>query len=529
MTEKENAQSAWSPLKLPLFRALWIAAVFSNIGTWVHDVGAGWLMTGLSASPFMVSLVQTAATLPMFFLALPAGALSDIVDRRNLLMASQLWMLALAVVLGALAYLERVGSGSLLILTFLMNLGAAMSLPAWSALAPELVSREELPSALALNSLGINISRAIGPALGGFMISAFGAHWAFFFNALSFMTVLIILHQWDRPEKENNLPAERFLSAMRLGVRFAKNSPELKSVLYRTAAFIFPASALWALLPLVAKDLLNGDSTDYGVLLTFIGAGAVCGAAALPKLKARFSIDALVAGGIVSLAGVLSLTGYLHDFKLACLAMFAGGIAWLALLSNLNLSAQISVPSWVRARAMAIYYMLFFFGGMAGGSLAWGALANIIGISNTLYCAGTALICGLLATRSYSLNGGESMNLAPSLHWPTPDVMIDMEHEDGPVLITVEYEIETKRSDEFKEALQKIRRGRLRDGALHWGLFHDTENPDRYVENFIVESWAEHMRQHDRVTHADKAVQEIAWSFHVGAGKPKVSHFLNVL
>ena len=529
MASKDIPASAWSPLSLPVFRALWIATVFSNVGTWVHDVGAGWLMTGLSPSPLMVSLVQTAGTLPMFILALPAGALSDIVDRRKLLICSQYWMMSIAMILGMLTFLDRVTAGSLLALTFCMSLGAAMSLPAWSAVTPELVVRKELPAALALNSMGINLSRAIGPALGGILISMYGTHWAFFFNAISFLSILIILYRWDHRKKESHLPAERFFSAMRLGIRFTKNSPELKSVIYRTAAFIIPASALWALLPLIAKELLKGNSTDYGILLAFIGSGAVVGASQMPRFKKMYSVDSLVAGGIVLLAGVISLAGYIHDFIFVCFAMFLAGIAWLTLLSNLNLAAQISVPSWVRARAMAIYFMLFFFGGMAGGSLLWGAFANIIGISNTLYIAGASLICGLFLTRSFSLGSREGLNLSPSLHWPAPDVVIDMDPEDGPVLVTIEYEIEPNHSNQFKEALQKIRQGRLRDGALHWGLFHDTENPARFVENFIVESWAEHLRQHERVTHTDKAIQEKAWSFHIGKSKPKVSHYLHVL
>jgi MFS family permease len=529
MDGKSKPTSAWSPLRLPIFRTLWIATIFSNIGTWVHDVGAGWLMTSLSPSPLMVSLVQTAGTLPMFILALPAGALSDIVDRRKILITAQYWMLGVAIGLGVLTYTNMTEAWSLLIMTFCLSLGAAFSLPAWSAVTPELVPREELPPALALNSMGINISRAIGPAIGGYLISTFGTHWAFFFNAISFLTVLIILYRWDRPPKERTLPAERFFSAMRLGIRFTQNSPELKAVVYRTVAFIIPASALWSLLPLVAKDLLQGSSSDYGILLTFIGIGAVFGATLLPRLKKEISIDSLVAGGIVLLAGVISSIAAIHNFQFVCIAMFLGGMAWLTLLSNLNVAAQTSVPSWVRARAMAIYFMLFFFGGMAAGSFMWGVVANQIGIPFALYISAASLVLGLLLTQSYRLDGREGLNLVPSMHWPAPEVSIDMDQEKGPVLVTIDYEIDVKHSKAFKDAMEGIRLARLRDGALHWGLFNDTENSGRFVENFIVESWEEHLRQHDRVTQADKAIQENAWSFHIGESKPKVSHFINVV
>ncbi len=485
-------------------------------------------MTSLSPSPLMVSLVQTAGTLPMFILALPAGALSDIVDRRKILIAAQYWMLVVAVSLGALVYFKLAEAWSLLIMTFCMSLGAAISLPAWAAITPELVPREKLPPALALNSMGINISRAIGPAVGGFLISRFGTYWAFFFNSISFIAVLMILYRWNSSQKKSALPAERFFSAMRLGVRFTKNSPELKSVIYRTAAFIIPASALWALLPLITRQLLQGSASDYGMLLTFIGIGAVLGATLLPRLKNNYSIDSLMAGGILLLAGVIFSIGYIHVFWFACCAMFLAGIAWLILLSNLNVAAQTSIPSWVRARAMAIYFMLFFFGGMAGGSLLWGALANQIGIPFTLYIASVSLVFGLFLTRSYRLSGRECLNLAPSMHWPTPEVAINMDPENGPVLVTVEYEIKLEEAKEFKETMEGIRLSRLRDGALHWGLFQDTENAGRFVENFLVESWAEHLRQHDRVTNRDKLTQEKVWSFHKRESKPKVSHFLNV-
>ena len=483
-------------------------------------------MTSLSTSPLMVSLVQTAGTLPMFLLALPAGALADIVDRRKVLLATQIWMLLIALCLGILTYLGTTGPILLLTFTFLLSLGAAISMPAWQAITPELVSGPDLPPALTLNSVGINISRAIGPALGGFLISSFGTHIAFLFNAFSFLFVLVIVSRWDRPKKETTLPAERFFSAMRLGVRYAKHSPELRAVIYRTAAFIIPASAIWALLPLATRKVYKGDSSEYGILLTCIGLGAVFGAALIPRLKAKLSIDGLVAGGIFLLAIVFVILGTVTVFYFICASMLFAGMAWLTLLSSLNVSAQTAVPSWVRARTMAIYFMLVFFGGIAGGSILWGALAHQVGIQRVFFIAAAGLILGWLITRSYRLSGRECLNLAPSLHWPAPTVEFEPNHDDGPVLITVEYQIDPEKTSEFVNAMEQIRLARLRDGALHWGLFQDTENSKRFVENFIVESWAEHLRQHDRVTVQDKQAQEKARKFHIGDFPPKVSHLL---
>lgn len=518
--------SPWSPLKIAVFRSLWIAAIFSNIGTWIHDVGAGWLMTSLAPSPLMVSLVQTTGTLPMFLLALPAGALADIIDKRKLLIAAQFWMLAVALSLGAITYYGIGTAGSLLLLTFLLNLGAAISMPAWQSITPQLVPRAELPQALALNSMGINISRTIGPALGGYIISLFGPYMAFALNAVSFSLVIVILYRWNQAPKESTLPAEALFSAMRLGLRFTRHSEELRSVIIRTAAFIIPASALWALLPLATKKLLGGGSSDYGILLTCIGAGAVLSATLLPRLKNKFGVDFLVAAGIVLLAAGFIVLGYVPIFGWVCVGMFVAGMAWLTILSSLNVAAQTSVPSWVRARAMAIYFMLVFFGCMAGGSLFWGALANTIEIPMALLVAAVSLIIGLATTYRHRLSGREELNLAPSMHWPAPAVNLEPEHDDGPVLVTIEHIIDPIHSEQFVEAMEGVRKGRLRDGALQWGLFQDLENPQRFVENFIVESWTEHLRQHERVTEEDRMIQEAARRFHIESTPPTVSHLI---
>jgi MFS family permease len=521
-----KSSSPWSPLKIAVFRSLWIATIFSNIGIWIHDVGAGWLMTSLAPSPLMVSLVQTAGTLPMFLLALPAGALADIIDKRKLLIVAQFWMLTVALSLGAITYYEIGTAGSLLLLTFLLNLGAAMSMPAWQSITPLLVPRSDLPQALALNSMGINISRTIGPALGGYIISLFGPYMAFVLNAASFSFVIVILYRWKQTTKENNLPAESLFNAIRLGLRFTRHSTELRSVIIRTAAFIIPASALWALLPLATKKLLGGGSSDYGILLTCIGAGAVMGAILLPRLKTKFGVDSLVAAGILLLASGFIVLGFVPVFGWVCVALFVGGMAWLTLLSSLNVAAQTSVPSWVRARAMAIYFMLVFFGGMAVGSLMWGTLASIVGIPMALLVAAVGLVIGLSATYRHRLAGREELNLAPSMHWPAPAVNLEPDYDDGPVLVTIEHIIDPVHSEQFVEAMEGVRKGRLRDGAIHWGLFQDLENPKRYVENFIVESWAEHLRQHERVTKEDQIAQETARNFYVESTPPKVAHLI---
>ena len=518
-------RSVWKPLSEPLFRALWLAAVASNIGTWMHNVGADWLMTTLAPSPFMVALMQTAENAPLFMLALPAGALADIVDRRRLLLYTQSWMLVSAVSLALLTFLGFTTPWVLLLLIFSLGLGAALNAPAWQAIVPELIPRADLAAAVSLNSVAFNIARAVGPALGGLVVAAVGSWAVFLLNSASFVGVIIVIYRWQREPVESISPTERIVGAMRAGLRYVRHDPGLRAVLVRTGVYVSCASALWAMLPLVARQQLGLGAFGYGVLVGGLGAGAITIALVLPMIRRRVSLNALVIVGTIVFAAVTALLATVRIVPLLCVAMIFGGMAWMALMSSFNVSAQTLLPGWVRARALAIY-LLVFFGGMALGSAVWGVVATHIGISRALLCAAAALIAGLAAAWFFPLRINEQLDLEPSLHWSEPTFVNEPHPGAGPVLVTVDYQIEPERAEEFGEAIRELGRILRRDGAMRWGLFADTARPGHYIETFLVESWAEHMRQHARVTVQDRLVQDRVRSFHVGDGPPVVKHLI---
>ena len=409
LTQKRASTSPWAPLREPLFRSLWIAAVISYTGTWMQNVGAGWLMTLLTVSPFMVGLVQAAATLPVFLVILPAGALADMVDRRRFLLVAQSWMVLASGTLGVLTLLGYVTPWILLLFTFLLGLGAVMNDPAWQAITPEIVSSEQHASAVALNSAGFNVARAVGPALGGLVVASAGCGVTFLLNALSFFGVILFLYHWKRPHHER-LEKGRVLDSMKDGIAYVRRSPVVKSVLIRTGAFSFAASAVWALLPIIARP---HGAKGYGLLVGFFGTGALAGALVLPRLRRQLSVDGLVAMAIVVFASATALAGRVHEFGPLCLVMFVGGVAWLGILACLNVAAQIMCPDWVRARALSMY-LLVLQGGMAIGSTAWGALATRIGVPDALLCSAAALVLGLTTIRKHRLSARD-LELAPAV------------------------------------------------------------------------------------------------------------------
>ncbi|MGH7790766.1 MAG: MFS transporter, partial [Thermodesulfobacteriota bacterium] len=362
-------------------------------------------------------------------------------------------------------------------------------------------------------------------ALGGLVVAAAGPYAAFLLNAVTFLGVIVLLYRWRRPPRESTLPAERLFGAMRAGLRYVRQSAALRAVLVRSGLFITFGSALWALLPLVARVELGRGPAGYGTLLTCLGAGAVAGATVLPTLKRRFSIDLIAIFATIVFALVLIALAYVRVFGLVCVAMVAGGGAWLTLLSNLNTAVQASVPSWVRARAISLY-LLVFFGGFAGGSTIWGATATHVGITTTLVIASIGMLLGLLAALRYRLKDVDGLDLSPTKRWPAPIMAYEVDVGDGPVLVTIEYKIDPLRSHEFANAMYDISKLRLRDGAVSWSLFKDTSDPGRYVETFMVESWVEHLRQHERVTIADKDLLDWVLTFHIGDKPPVVSHFI---
>jgi len=401
--------SPWAPLREPLFRSLWGAAVISYVGTWMQNVGAGWLMTQLTMCPLMVSLVQAASTLPVFLVILPAGALADMMDRRRLLLITQGWMVAAAALLGVFTLLEHVTPWILLLFTFVMGLGAVMNDPAWQAITPEVVSAKQHAHAVALNSVGFNVARAVGPALGGLVIAIAGSGFAFLLNAASFFGVIFFLYRWSRPHFED-METGHVHAAILTGLRYARSAPVVRCVLIRTAAFSLGASSLLALLPIVARPY---GSTGYGLLLGSFGLGALAGAAVLPRLRSRLSVDGVVAFAIVVFAAMTFAAGEVQSFGWLSAVLFTSGTAWIGILACLNVAAQTMSPSSLRARALSAY-LLVLQGGMAIGSAVWGAVATRVGIPSSLLCSAVVLVVGLLAVRRYRLTAHE-LELAPAV------------------------------------------------------------------------------------------------------------------
>jgi MFS family permease len=519
--------NTWTPLLFTWFRWLWIANVVSNVGTWMQNVGAAWLMTELAPSALLVALVQTATNLPVFLLGVPAGAAGDLFDRRKLLLVTQGLMLAAAAVLGVMTITGSTGPWTLLWLTFALGLGATMNGPTWQAIMPDLVPQSELPSAIALNSIGFNLARAVGPALGGAVVAAIGAGAAFILNAVSFVGVMIVLYLWRREPDLHTQPisTERVGAAILAGMRYVRFAPPIHSVLLRSGSFIISAAALWSLLPLVAKVELHRESTGYGVLLGCLGIGSILGAIMLHRLRQIFSLDAMVTTAVALFGGLNILLAYLNSYIAVAGALILTGVCWMTVNSTLTTATQTSVPAWVRARTLAVY-LLVFQGAMAVGSVIWGAVATRIGLRSTLFCAGCALVVAAAATSRLRLAGLRELDTRPSGHWPEPILVVERHEEHGPVLVTVEYSIDPADARDFARAMQSMRTIRRRDGAVRWGLFEDAATPGRFIETYVVESWAEHLRQHERITISDREIETRAFAFHRGEGPPGVTHWI---
>jgi MFS family permease len=524
-TGKAAEASAWAPFRHGIFRAIWAANVVSYVGTWVQQVAAQWLMTELAPDPLMVALVQASTGLAMFLLVVPAGALADLADRRRVLMGAQVWQLVMAGALGALTVTGRVTPWLLLLFTLLLGFGAAVNQPAWNAVLPELVPREELPSAIVASSVGVNIARAVGPALGGALVASLGAGVAFLGNAASYLGLVGVLARWRRPAEDRELPTEPFPGAVRTGIRYVRHTPQMISVLVRVGLFLFAGSALWALLPLVARHRLGLSAGGFGLVVTVFGVGAVSGAVVLNPLRRRLTLDRVVTASTVAFGVALVLVGQLRSLWPFLAVVFVAGGAWLNLLSGFNTAAQTVLPSWVRARGMSLY-VLVFFGGTTTGSVVWGAVAGRAGLPAALAVAGTLAVLGAAARGRFEIKETGGLDLSPTRHWPAPVLAGRVEHERGPVLVTVEYEVDPARREAFEAAMADVGRRRRRSGAYYWDLFSDSSEPDRYVEIFLVESWAEHLRQHARVTALDRAAEARAQENLKPGTSPVIRHHL---
>ncbi len=526
MRADEAAGSPWSPFRHATFTVLWTATVVSNIGTWMYNAASGWLMTSLNPDPLIVSMVQVATSLPMFLFALPAGALADIVDKRRLLLFAEAGITAVAAMFAAFVWSGRVTPGNLLIFVFLIGAGSALMAPAWQSIVPQLVPKQDLTPAVAANSVGFNISRAVGPALGGIIAAGLGIAAPFWLNAASYLGIIGALLWWRPPQTGGrHLPAERFTGAIRAGFRYARYNRHFRAALMRAIGFFLFSSAYWALLPLVARTRISGGPEVYGILLGAIGGGAVGAALGLPWLKAKLGPDRLVAAGTICTAVALILFGLARGVMMALVASVIAGVSWITVLASLNVSAQFALPDWVRGRGLAMFVTVVF-GAMTLGSAVWGKVAGILDLPVAHFIAAAGALLAVPLTRRWKLQTGVRIDLTPSMHWPVPLITREIEHDQGPVLVMVEYRIDPRSREEFLAAIEAFAHERRRDGAYEWGLFEDGSEEGRFLETFLVESWLEHLRQHERVTHADRALQDAVQRFHL-QGAPKVMHLIS--
>lgn len=519
----DSAPSLWEPLRVPTFRNLLAANLVSDIGAFMQSVGAAWMMVSLHGGPIFVALTQTASSLPFFLLALPAGSAGDIFDRRKLILATETWMTVVAAVIAALTIAGWMTPWLLLALTFALAAGDAFETPSWRAILPELVPRESLPSASALNGIEFNLARAIGPALAGAVIAAAGVATAFVANFASFFGVILVVAKWKRPVRKRTAPPESFKGATIAALRYVRYSPDILTVTVRTGVVMFFSSAIFALLPSLARDV-ESSAIGYGLLLGFFGMGAIGGALVMQSARSRWSTEAIVTGGVILLGLVTAAASGLHSLGTLGPVMFLGGGAWTLFISLISALVQNLAPDWVRARVLAVF-ILMYQGSFAAGSAAWGGFAERAGVRPAMLAAGiaTVLTAGLALIAKLP---DSNADLSPWNHWRVPVVVSggDDVHR-GPVLVTVAYTVIPERRAEFVAAMHRYQRIRRRDGAYSWGIFQDTEAEDEYLETFLVRSWAEHLRQHERMTQTDHELERLLRSYV--KADPVVHHLIH--
>jgi MFS family permease len=518
-------QSAWAPLRDGTFRMLWLVWVASNVCMWMNDVAAAWKMTSLTTSPTLIALVQTASSLPVFLLGLPSGALADIVDRRRYFMVTQCWVATNAAVLYLVSVSDALTAHVLLLLVFTNGIGLAMRWPVYAAIVPELVPRYQLPAALALNAVAVNFSRVVGPLVAGAIIAAIGSQYVFALNFVVSVGAAIVLFRWKRESKPSVLPGERFIGAMRLGWQYVRESRRMKDALVRTSVFFLHATALFALMPLVAKRYGEGGAGTYTLLLSCIGVGAIAAATQLPRARGRFSRDELAFWGTIAQSICTAIVAFAPNEVVAGIAMVFAGSAWILVANSVTVSAQLALPDWVRARGMSIYQMSIM-GGTALGAFIWGKLADLTSVPVSLACCAASLLAALLFTRNRILEGAQEEDHTPTHPFPEPVPVKAIELSDGPVMVTLEYLIDPLKGPEFETIMAESRSARLRQGAVSWGLFEDLQVPGRYLEYFACDSWADYLRRFDRFTAMDERLQQMRYAFHLGDNPPRISRFI---
>ena len=513
--------SAMSPLRFPVFRAILMASCLSNLGGLIQSVGASWMMLSLAQSADMVALVQASMTLPFMLLSLLAGAIADSFDRRNVMLGAQLFMLIVSITLSVCAWTGLMTPWLLLLFTFLVGCGTAFNAPAWQASVGDMVPRAHLPSAVALNGMGFNIARTVGPAIGGAIVAAGGAAAAFVVNTASYFALIFVLARW-RPVRETRLlPPESLGIAIMAGVRYVSLSPAILRVLARGVVFGIGSSAVNALMPLLAKHRIAGGPLTYGLLLGAFGVGAVAGAISISRIRGMMSTEAIVRSSCVAFAFAAALAGISSYLALTMLALLIGGAAWVVTLSTFNVAVQMSAPRWVVARALSIYQMTAF-GGMAAGAWMWGVIAEHQGIDmSLLLAAGLLIVCATLG-RWLPLSQTEELNLDPLRPWSEPKTAVPVEPRTGPVVVTLEYRIREEDVFEFLAAMAERRRIRRRDGAHSWTLLRDLGDPEIWIERYKTPTWLDLIRHNSRLTREDANIPERLRTLHRGPDGPTV-------
>ena len=517
--------AALAPLRTPMFRGLWLASLASNFGTLIQTVGAAWLMTTLARSSDMVALVQAATALPVMLLSVPAGACADIWDRRALMLVAQLTMFVVALGLTLLAYGGALTPWLLLAFTFLLGCGSALYGPAWQSSVGEQVPPAQLPAAISLNALGFNIARTLGPAIGGAIVATGGAQAAFLLNGLSYVGLIVVLMRWRRPRPPTGLPPESVGAAIGAGLRYARLSPAIRSVLARSATFGFLGSALWATVPLVARDLLGGGPLTYGGLLGAFGGGAVLAALGSTALRRYYGGDAIVTGASAAFGIATVVVALSSWLLLSVAAMLLAGAGWVLSFSTLNVTTQVSSPRWVVGRSLA-FYQTAAFGGVAAGSWVWGECTEYGSLRGTLLVAGLLLVGSILLARRWPMHAAGTVDLGPLRTLPDEHTVTGLDGEAGPVVISIEYRVAAEDVAAFVRAAYELGRTRRRDGARRWSLMQDIDDPMRFIERYQAVTWHDHLRQWQRATQADQGVSERVLALHRGSEPPRVRHLL---
>jgi MFS family permease len=526
MSASSTTVSTWAPLRIGVFRALWLAVLVSNVATWMQTVGAQWLLVNQPHASILVALVQTADYLPDMLFGIVGGVLADTFDRRRLMIAVQAFLVVAGVALAALTIAGQMPPALLLTFTFLIGSGSVLTVPAYQSLVPDLVPRAQLHSASALASISINLARAVGPAIAGVVIARAGVGAVFAVNVAMYLVFLLVLVTWRPPAGSTPKVAEGFVSALRAGGRYIRYAPVVRRILWRSALFLVPASALWALLPLVATQRLGLGADGYGLLLGVMGAGAIAGALILPQARARLSINALLAASGVVYALVLAAVVLIGNSIVILVVLLPAGVAWIAVLSTINAELQLFLPAWVRGRGLSVYQMVLF-GAQGFGALLWGVIAEPAGIVPTFLIAAAAMLVGVATMRIWPLIDTSGMDRTTVEYWSEPRLAVDADPQDGPVVVNTVYTVATDKEEAFLRAMARVRLSRLRTGATNWGLFRDGETPHHFVELYVVPSWDEHLRQHaDRLTRTDQVYEEEAESYTTAPAE--TSHLIAV-